>query len=162
LGIGTLPIHVYARFLLRGPLTEVRAERCALAAESALATASALPGPVPSVVLQLEERGGVLIGRDVSMLMPNGPVQFSLQVFGLGSHDVSGETRGRLALLGRRTGPRMEGAAILAEPHDRLTGPANLQLAFAREHVVQGRFVLVPSSANSCDELTKEGVAWVR
>lgn len=163
LGLGTLPIEVRARYLLRGPLAKAQAERCSLEVRSPLATASALPTPPIDGGLRLVERSGEILSEDTSALLPPGRVRFSLQIVGLGIQEMSGETRGRLHLQGRRVGDRIGGEALLVEPQDHVSLPAGLQVSLAPEAAVRGRFLLTPSAAERCDQLAlaKGGVAWV-
>ena len=163
LGLGTVPIEVRARYLLRGPLHQAQTERCSLDVRSALATASTLPTAPRDAGLRLVERDGAFWSEDTSALLPPGLVSFSLKIAGLGRYEMSGETRGRLSLQGQRNGERIEGMALLMEPRDRVDLPAGLRVSLAPEALVRGRFVLVRSAAERCDQLVdpKGGVSWV-
>jgi hypothetical protein len=163
LGLGTVPIEVRARYLLRGPLDQAQTERCSLEVRSALATASTVPTAPLDEGLRLVEHAGVVLSENTSALLPAGVVRFSLKIFGLGTYEMSGETRGRLSLQGRRNGERIEGMALLMEPRDRVDLPAGLRVSLAPEALVRGRFVLVRSAAERCDQLVdpKGGVSWV-
>lgn len=163
LGVGTVPIEVHARYLLRGHLHRAQVERCALEVRSALATAIAQSSPPREEAVRLRERGGEVELEDTGALLPTGQVRFSLKIGGFGIQEMSGETHGRLSLQGQRSGDRIEGVALLLEPRDRVSLPSGLPVRLAPETSVRGRFVLLPSAAARCDELVdpKGAVAWV-